>query len=59
MYLYDRNFHVGLTDKQMEAILSEHSNDVDVLESKLSQQYQQQDEALKVSTDITQYIHTT
>jgi len=38
----------GLTDDQMEAILEEHNSDIETLEARHLQTYQQQDENLKV-----------
>ena len=43
---------VGLRDEQVDAILSEHNNNVESLEARQNQQYAQQDENLKVSTSL-------
>ena len=42
----------GLRDEQVDAILSEHNNNVESLEARQNQQYAQQDENLKVSTSL-------
>lgn len=42
-------FYKGLRDDQMEAILAEHYTEIENLESLQKQQYQQQDDNLKVS----------
>lgn len=42
-----------MRDSQMEAIMAEHSADVESMESRQKQQYQQQDENLKVWINVT------